>query len=411
MIIKGNVLVAQSGGPTTVINSSLAGVISASLKAGDNCKIYGARNGIQGVLKKDLVALDEIFRGKEEKIEVLKVTPSMYLGSCRYKLPSMKDNLGDYETIFEVFKQHNIRHFFYIGGNDSMDTVDKLSKYALDTDYDITIMGVPKTIDNDLVCTDHTPGFGSAAKYIATSILEMAHDTYIYDMESVLIVEIMGRNAGWLTASSVLARNEYSEAPHLIYLPETPFSTGAFVQDVREQLKQRKQVIVAVSEGIKDTEGMYISAKSSQVDQFGHVMLSGTGKYLEGLVQNAIGCKVRSIELNVLQRCAAHISSETDVKEAFALGEKAVEVALEGHTKEMVVVTRKSDSPYEVAYSTVDISLVANKEKKIPKEWINEAGNDVTDEMVAYLRPLIEGEAKVAHVNGLPQYLFLNSSK
>lgn len=286
-----------------------------------------------------------------------------------------------------------------------MDTVAKLSAYAKETNYDITILGVPKTIDNDLVGIDHTPGFGSAAKYIASSIVEIAHDTYIYDTESVVIVEVMGRNAGWLTASAVLARNEYSAAPHLIYLPEKPFSTGQFIKDVREQLKEHKQVVVAVSEGVKDLDGQYISAKSGQVDQFSHVQLSGTGKYLEGLVKDAVNCKVRSVELNVLQRCAAHIASATDREEAFELGCHGVRAAMEGHNREMVMLTRTSNAPYQVEYGTVDIDLVANQEKMIPDEWINAAGNDVGGGIMDYLRPLIEGEPELEFEQGIPKYL------
>ena len=408
MIEESNVLVAQSGGPTTVINASLAGVIARSLEMDQVKKVYGAKNGIQGVIKDELVSLDEIFKDQPERMESLKITPSMFLGSCRYKLPILEEDEQVYETIFRVFAEKKIRYFFYIGGNDSMDTVAKLSRYAQIKKYDIQIMGVPKTIDNDLVEIDHTPGFGSAAKYIATSILEMAHDTAIYDMESVLIVEIMGRNAGWLTASSVLARTNYSMAPHLIYLPERAFSMEQFVADVKEQLAKRKQVIIAVSEGIKDSDGTYISAKSSQTDQFGHVMLSGTGKYLETVVHDQIGCKVRSVELNVLQRCAAHTSSLTDVNEAFMLGYKAVEAAKAGHTREMMILKRVSDQPYEVKYETENIDLIANKEKKIFDNWINEAGNDVTEDMVSYLRPLVEGEIQIPYENGVPKYLFLD---
>ncbi|BBF44310.1 6-phosphofructokinase [Lachnospiraceae bacterium KM106-2] len=408
MLRESNILVAQSGGPTTVINASLAGVIASAMKETEISKVFGARNGIQGVINDQLVSLDEIFQDRPERIETLKITPSMFLGSCRYKLPTMEaDEDGVYEKIFRIFEENNIRYFFYIGGNDSMDTVAKLSKYANSKNYDIKIMGVPKTIDNDLVCIDHTPGFGSAAKYIATSVLEMAHDTAIYDMESVLIIEIMGRNAGWLTASAALARNKNSKAPQLIYLPEKAFSTTKFIEDVRKQLEHNKQVIVAVSEGIKDKEGQYISAKSSQVDQFGHVMLSGTGKYLETLIHNTIGCKVRSVELNVLQRCAAHTSSLTDVKEAFELGFRAVNAAMEGHTREMMILKRVSNAPYEVVYETANIDLIANQEKKIDDAWINEEGNDVTEEMIEYLRPLIDGELNISYENGLPKYLRL----
>ena len=403
--MKGNVLVGQSGGPTTVINASLAGVLSAAFNSEQIDTVYGMINGIQGLMDEHLLNLTQEFKGNEKKLEQLRITPSMYLGSCRYKLKNPDEDPSELERVFQLIKKYNIRYFLYIGGNDSMDTVDKVSRYAKERDYDIKVIGIPKTIDNDLMEIDHTPGFGSAAKYIATSILEMAHDTYIYYMQSVLIVEVMGRNAGWLTAAAVLARNEYNEAPHLIYLPESNFSTEQFITDIKEQLKQRKQVIVAVSEGIHDENGEYISAKSTKTDQFGHVMLSGNGKYLESLVQKEIGCKVRSVELNVLQRCAAHISSSTDVSEAFHLGEKAIDAVLNGRTDEMTSLRRISNDPYLVEYITVPVSEVANKEKKIPLEWINEAGNDVKQELIDYLKPLIEGEVKVEYKEGIPNYI------
>lgn len=403
--MKGNVLVGQSGGPTTVINASLAGVLSAAFNSEQIDTVYGMINGIQGLMDEHLLNLTQEFKGNEKKLEQLRITPSMYLGSCRYKLKNPDEDPSDLERVFQLIKKYNIRYFLYIGGNDSMDTVDKVSRYAKERGYDIKVIGIPKTIDNDLMEIDHTPGFGSAAKYIATSILEMAHDTYIYYMQSVLIVEVMGRNAGWLTAASVLARNEYNEAPHLIYLPESDFSTEQFIADIKEQLKQRKQVIVAVSEGIRDANGEYISAKSTKTDQFGHVMLSGNGKYLESLVQKEIGCKVRSVELNVLQRCAAHISSSTDVSEAFHLGEKAIDAVLNGRTDEMTSLRRISNDPYRVEYITVPVSEVANREKKIPLEWINEAGNDVKQELIEYLKPLIEGEVKVEYKEGIPNYI------
>lgn len=404
MTTEVNCLVAQSGGPTTVINSSLAGIISKAL----DCKIdhiYGAINGIQGVLDNRITDLTAEFKYNKNSIELLKNTPSMYLGSCRYRLDSDKVNSGDYITIFNRIANYNIKYFFYIGGNDSMDTVLKLSHYAQKHNYDVNIIGIPKTIDNDLMCIDHTPGFGSAAKYIASSILEISHDTYIYNTQSVSIVEIMGRNAGWLTAASVLARNSYSNAPHLIYIPEKPFSTKQFLIDVKKKLKERNHIVIAVSEGIKDTKGDYISACSENVDQFGHAMLSGTGNFLETLVQKHIGCKVRSIELNVLQRCAAHISSLTDINEAFKLGEFAVSAALNGETGKMVSHKRVSNSPYELSYFTASIDDIANKEKTIPLDWINDEGNDVTSDLINYVKPLIQGEAPISYEEGIPQYL------
>lgn len=404
--MKGNLLVGQSGGPTTVINASLAGVITAAIKSEEIDEVYGAVNGIQGVLDDNLISLTKKFQ-EETMIEKLKVTPSMYLGSCRYKLSEHNQDENDFARIFEVFEKYQIRYFLYIGGNDSMDTVDKLNQYAKKHNYEISIIGVPKTIDNDLMEIDHTPGFGSAAKYIASSILEASHDAYIYYVQSVLIVEVMGRNAGWLTASAALARNQYSQAPHLIYLPEKPFSTEQFISDIKEKLKTTKQVIVAVSEGIKDETGDYLAAKSTQTDQFGHVMLSGVGKYLESVVQSEIGCKVRSIELNVLQRCAAHMTSATDMEEAFELGKKGVMAAVEGHTGEMASLQRTSDAPYHVSYTTVPISNVANHEKKIPDEWMNKEGNDVTEGIISYMKPLILGEVTIDYKDGVPEYLFL----
>jgi 6-phosphofructokinase 1 len=405
MFPKTNCLVAQSGGPTVAINASLAGVIEEALKCPKIDTIYGALNGILGVLEEKLINLSDTFSDDPEALSLLKTTPSMYLGSCRYKLSSVTEKDSDYLEIFKIFQKFNIKYFFYIGGNDSMDTVSKLSKYAKKINFDIQVIGIPKTIDNDLMHIDHTPGYGSAAKYIASSILEIAHDTYIYDLQTVTIVEIMGRNAGWLTAASALARNKYNTAPHLIYLPETPFSTQQFIKDVEKELSHRKQVIVAVSEGIKDSIGEYISAKSGQVDQFGHVMLSGTGKYLENLVKETLACKVRSIELNVLQRCATHISSLTDIEEACTLGKTSVSLALDGVTGEMVVLTRDSNSPYSVSYSSISIDEVANKEKLVPMNWITDGKNDITNEFMEYMMPLIHGEPTLLYKNGIPVYL------
>lgn len=399
-----NCLIAQSGGPTTVINASLAGVIKKALKEESIHRIYGAVHGIQGVIDDNLLDLTDIFENDDLKINQLKHTPAMFLGSCRYKLSDYAENISDYSIIFQTLEKYSVKYFLYIGGNDSMDTVLKLSAYGKTIHSDIKFIGIPKTIDNDLECIDHSPGFGSAAKYIAASTLEIAHDTYIYDMKSVTIIEIMGRNAGWLTGAAALARNEYSSAPHLIYLPEKPFSTGKFVADIKAQLKERKHVIVAVSEGVKDRAGSYISAESAKTDQFGHVMLSGTGKYLEGLVKHTIGCKVRSIELNVLQRCASHASSLTDIEEAFQLGQHGIKAALSGESGVMATLNRKDSHPYTVEYGTVPIEKVANIEKKVPLSWINEEGNDITDSFVEYALPLIEGEANVKYRNGVPEY-------
>lgn len=401
-----NCLVAQSGGPTAAINASLAGVIHAAMKSEKVDRVFGGRNGIAGVLKEEFLDLTERFQNREEELELLKQTPSMFLGSCRHKL-SGKDATKEIEQIFRIFEKYNIGYFFYIGGNDSMDTVDRLSAFAKEKGSEVKIMGVPKTIDNDLMETDHTPGFGSAAKYIATTVREIACDTFIYPVTTVNIVEIMGRNAGWLTAAAALARTEDGcAAPHLIYLPEVPFEEETFIQDVKEKIKQHQRIVVAVSEGVKDAKGSYISARSDKMDVFGHVQLNGTGKYLESLVAEHVGCKVRSIELNILQRCASHLASATDLEESFLLGAKAVEAAFSGQTGEMSVIRRIGDAPYEIEYGTAPVANVANFEKKVPRSWISEEGNDVKEELLTYLRPLIQGEVETKYVNGLPQILW-----
>ena len=338
-------------------------------------------------------------------LETLKYTPAMYLGSCRYKLPDFLDDDSAYIFIFQKFEALNIKAFFYIGGNDSMDTVLKLSNYAKKIGSDVRIIGIPKTIDNDLMMTDHTPGFGSAAKYIASSILEIAHDTFIYAVKSVTIVEIMGRDAGWLTAASALARNEYSAAPHLIYLPEVAFDKDAFLSDVKRLLETTDNVIIAISEGIHDADGNYISASTSSTDTFGHSQLSGAGKCLEYMIKENINVKVRSIEVNVLQRCAAHLASKTDLDESFLLGEKAVSLAEDEITASMVTLNRVSDEPYTVSYDYARIDEIANEAKSVPLAWINEKGNDIKEPLLTYLRPLIQGEVSVSFENGLPVYM------
>lgn len=402
---KKNVIVAQSGGPTVAINASLAGVLDASLKKEAYETVYGSVYGILGILEDRLMNLNEQVEKNPDFIETLKVSPAMYLGSCRYKLPDYEDDDATYAFIFNQFKKYNVGAFFYIGGNDSMDTVLKLSHYGEQIGSDIRIIGIPKTIDNDLCITDHTPGYGSAAKYVASSLLEVAHDTFIYSVKSVTIVEIMGRDAGWLTAASALARNEYNSAPHLIYFPEVAFDKESFIEDVKDQLSKRNNVIIAVSEGIRDKDGNYISASTATNDQFGHSQLSGTGKCLEYLIKEAINVKVRSIELNVLQRCAAHISSLTDLNESFALGSHAVECAVNGQSKCMLTLNRVADNPYEVTIGTADIKGIANEAKSIPREWINDAGNDITDALYNYMSPLVVGEPTVKYNNGLPVYL------
>lgn len=406
--MKDNCIVAQSGGPTVAINASLAGVIDGVKKSKKFTRVYGAIHGIQGVLDNNFIDLSLMALSKFPLVNTLELSPAMYLGSCRYKLPDFEVDSKPYEIIFDRFEEYQVAAFFYIGGNDSMDTVDKLSKYANKIGSDVKIVGIPKTIDNDLCHTDHTPGFGSAAKYVASTMLEIAHDTYIYQIPSVVIVEIMGRDAGWLTAASCLARNDYSPAPHLIYLPEVDFDEDQFIEDIKNVLKTSRCVIVAVSEGIHDKDGNYISATSAVADKFGHAQLSGTGKALESLVKDRMDIKVRSIELNVLQRCAAHISSRTDINESFALGQAAVKYAAEGMTAVMSTIKRVSNDPYQWIIEPENVSLIANQAKTIPLEWITPEKNDVTPEMEAYLRPLIIGEVSLQYKDGLPMYLPVN---
>jgi len=401
-----NCIIGQSGGPTAVINASLCGVAAKALNSEKIGKVYGAINGIQGVFNENFIDMSTILKD-DEAIELMKTTPASYLGSCRYKLPKLDADRKAYEQIFEVFNKYNIGYFFYIGGNDSMDTVDKLSRYAAETGYDISIIGVPKTIDNDLMETDHTPGFGSAAKYIATSLREIGLDSDVYDLYSVTIIEIMGRNAGWLTASSVLARDEHYKAPHLIYLPEGEFEDEKFFRDIKAlNDKGIKNVVVAVSEGIKYKDGTYVceSASSGLTDTFGHKCLSGTAKVLEDMVRTKLGYKARGIELNVGQRCGAHFTSLTDIEESFAVGQAAVSEAENGGTGKMMIYVRESNNPYKISIESRDIKNIANGEKIIPQSWIVN-GNDVSSEMIEYISPLVEGQPKLRYKNGLPVYL------
>ncbi len=400
---QNNCIVAQSGGPTVAINASLAGVVSGVLASEKYDTCYGSIHGITGIWNNSFINLTE--KAKEEGfIEQLKLSPAMYLGSCRHKLPDVEKDPEIYQTIFSRFDEMNIKAFFYIGGNDSMDTVLKLSEYAKKINYDISIIGVPKTIDNDLCITDHTPGFGSAAKYIATSMLEIAHDTSIYPVKSVTIVEIMGRDAGWLTAASALARNEYSSVPDLIYLPETDFEEEQFIEDVRAMLEVKNALVIAISEGIHDKDGNYITATEAAADTFGHAQLSGAGKALELMIAEKLGVKVRSVEVNILQRCASHLLSKTDIDESFSQGEYGVKLASENITGSMVCIERIANQPYTVSYGYAPIAGIANEAKSVPREWINKAGNDVTQELIDYIYPLIQGECPVEYKNGLPVY-------
>jgi 6-phosphofructokinase 1 len=400
-----NCLIAQSGGPTVAINSSLAGVIQGAIDSKQFQTVYGSLNGVQGLLNGRLMNLSKKVEETPMFIELLKKSPSMYLGSCRYQLPDYNEDDAPYAYIFNQFEKHEIDAFFYIGGNDSMDTVDKLNTYAKAVEKDIKIIGIPKTIDNDLCVTDHTPGYGSAAKYVASTLLEIGHDTSIYPINSVTIVEIMGRDAGWLTGASVLARNEYNFAPHLIYLPETPFVEQEFIEDVKAAMDRYNNVVIAVSEGIKDKDGNYVSATTAVEDTFGHSQLSGTGKCLEYIIKQNIQVKVRSVEINILQRSAAHMSSITDIGEAFRLGRHAVDIALKGKTGVMVTAIRKGNDPYSVDMGDTDVKNVAGLVKHVPREWINERGNDVTQEFIDYVYPLILGEPVVKYQRGIPDYL------
>lgn len=404
LLLMKNCIVAQSGGPTVAINASLSGVIEKAAASGSFDHIYGSLHGILGILNNDIICFDDKLE-EEHFLSSLAITPAMYLGSCRYKLPKMQDDEEVYEKIFQFFEKHEIVSFFYIGGNDSMDTVLQLSTYAKLHNKAVTIMGVPKTIDNDLCLTDHTPGFGSAAKYIATTMLEIAYDTSIYPLQSVTIVEIMGRDAGWLTGAASLATTSYGLGPDFIYLPEAAFDTEQFLSDIQTRMEEKPNILVAISEGIRDKEGNYISASSKTVDSFGHSQLSGAGKTLENLVSHRLGVKVRSIELNLPQRCAAHLASQTDIEESKELGRTAVAHALEGASGYMSIIRRTSDAPYTTAYDIADIREIANEVKSVPRDFINEAGNNVTEKMTSYLRPLIAGQTQITYQDGMPVYL------
>jgi len=403
-----NMLVAQSGG-SAAINATITGVIDAGIASDQVGHVYGARNGIKGVLNENFVNLDEVCDTKEKR-DLLSVTPAAALGSCRWKLKDPKENAEEFEEIIRILRKNNIGYFVYTGGNDSMDTVYKLSIYCKENNIDdIKVMGAPKTIDNDLGETDHCPGFGSAAKFIATAFTEIACDCFVYDVPSVTIVEVMGRNAGWLTASSALARTEERRVPQLIYLCEKVFDEEKFIEDVNKALEKENNIIVAVSEGVKDATGHYVGeeTKSGKEDAFGHKYLSGIGKYLEGLVGNRIGCKVRSVELNILQRCAGYMLSETDIIESRNLGAFAAVSAIRGESGKMSALKRICDDPYQVEIELADLSKIANFEKKVPMEWINEEGNDIKDDLLTYLKPLIQGEVQIPYENGVPRHFIL----
>ena len=404
-----NIIVGQSGGPTSVINSSLAGVFATAKELGAG-KIYGMRNGIEGLLEERYIDMTEYIKNSMD-VEILKRTPSSFLGSCRFKLPTAEKSPETYEKIIAVLRKLDIQHCFYIGGNDSMDTIKQLSEYAKAKNItDITFMGVPKTIDNDLAVTDHTPGYGSAAKYIASTMKEIIRDALVQPIKIVNIIEIMGRNAGWLTAASALAKGDDCEGVDLIYLPETVFDINKFVAKVQEIQKTKKQIVVAVSEGVKTADGKYVCESASSnmlVDSFGHKQLSGTASALANVISNEIGCKTRAIEFSTIQRCASHIASLTDVNEAFIVGGIAVKAAFDGETGKVGIFQRLSNKPYLMGTSIYDVNAIANVEKTVPQEWIINDGTGVSQEALDYMRPLIQGEIYPYMVDGLPRHIKL----
>ena len=405
----GNVIVGQSGGPTAVINSSLAGVYKTAKDLGAN-KVYGMRHGIHGFLEENIVDLDTKIKSDLD-LELLKRTPSAFLGSCRFKLPEVEADKAMYEKIFEILKKYEISAFFYIGGNDSMDTIKKLSDYAADIDSSIRFIGVPKTIDNDLEVTDHTPGFGSAAKYIASVTKEIIRDGLVYDIKNVTIIEIMGRNAGWLTGAAALATCEDCEGVDGIYLPEVAFDIDKFVEKVGKLLESKSAIVMAVSEGIKTADGKYVfehGAHNEYVDAFGHKQLSGTAKYLADLVSEKFGCKSRAIELSTMQRCAGHLTSRVDITEAYQVGGSAVKAAFDGETGMMVTLKRESSDPYICTTGLYDVHKIANVEKKVPLEWITEDGTFVSKEMVNYIKPLIQAELTPIMITGQPRHIVID---
>lgn len=407
--MKGNVIVGQSGGPTAAINSSLAGVYRTAKDRGAK-KVYGMLHGIQGLLKERYIDLSEHITN-ELDVELLKRTPAAYLGSCRYKLPEIHENRDVYEKIFEILNKLEIEAFIYIGGNDSMDTIKKLSDYAIVTGQPTRFVGCPKTIDNDLALTDHTPGYGSAAKYIGTSVKEIIRDGFCLEYEKgvVTIVEIMGRNAGWLTGAAALAKGEDCPGPDLIYLPELAFDLEKFSTKIKKLMEKKMSVVVAVSEGIKLEDGRYVCKLGTGVDfvdAFGHKQLTGTASYLANFVAGEVGCKTRAIELSTLQRAASHLASRVDILEAYQVGGAAVKAADEGDSGKMVVIERFSDDPYQSGTEVKDVHKIANGEKLVPRNWVNQEGTYVTEEFITYVKPLIQGDVSPVMVDGIPRHLY-----
>lgn len=398
--LYGNLLYGQSGGPSSVINASAYGVIAEARKRnGVIDQIYAMRNGIMGLLNGDLI---KICDQSDSQIELLKSTPGAAFGSVRYKLKNYEENDTEYKKILEVLKEYNIRYILYNGGNDSMDTCYKLNKFLTSINYDCRVIGIPKTIDNDLPITDHTPGYGSAAKFIANTFMEIAYDNNAYPEGRVNIVEVMGRHAGWLTASSYIATH-HGFGPDLIYLPELPFSIEQFKRDVLKVYQMKKRCLIAVSEGIRDADGNFIAQANSKTDAFGHTQLGGVCSYLTNIVTSDLNLKCRAIEISILQRCAAHLGSLTDVTEAQDCGSHAVKYAIQGQTGVMVCILRESSNPYVVRYGTCFLEEVANKEFVIPRSMINEEGNMMNPSFLEYASPLIEGENVSTFRNGIAQ--------
>ena len=406
---KVNAIVGQSGGPTSAINATLAGVIKGAADSDAINRLYGAFNGIEGLLEGRYCDITSI-AGSERDLNLLKHTPAAALGSCRLKLPEPEKGSEVFERLFSVLDKLEVKYFFYIGGNDSMDTVDKMSRYAALAGKDIRVMGVPKTIDNDLCGTDHTPGYGSAAKYIAAVTQEILRDTAVYSVKAVTIIEIMGRDAGWLTASAALPGKYCGVSPDLVYLPEVVFSFEEFYEDIEKAFEKKPNVVVAVSEGVRTCDGKYVGegTQSGVQDAFGHRYLSGTAKTLENAVKERFGCKVRSVELNIPQRCAAHCSSKTDIDESVQIGYEAVNFAVRGDSGKMMCFERVDNEKYKIRCVARDISEIANKIKKVPREFINERGNNVNGNCIDYIMPLISGEAEIEYQNGLPVHFVIN---
>jgi 6-phosphofructokinase 1 len=403
---KPNAIVAQSGGPTAVINSSVCGVIQQAARSGKIGRVIGATNGILGVLKEDLF---NVSAERPEAVEALKRTPAAAMGSCRYKLKSIDQSQADFQRVLDVFKAHNIRYFFYAGGNDSMDTADKVNKLAADAGYELVCIGIPKTVDNDLAFTDHCPGYPSVAKYVATCAAEAGRDTEaLYTADTCTILEVMGRNAGWIAAATGLAATTPEDAPHLVYMPEAAFSFDKFVRDVEEVLKRLGRVFIVAGEGLKDENGKYVTADSGAFakDSFGHVQLGGVAEMLKAVIEKEVKIKARFNKLGTNQRSAMHFASLTDVKEAYMCGHAAVKYALKGVNGKMVTLVREKGPKYKCTTGLAELRDVANGEKKVPREYINEAGNHITKAMRDYLRPLVQGQAPVTiGRDGIPVFM------